>query len=118
MVRVAAGSAQVRDTSLQLGLSVYAWHWALLVMSVAMVYLYEAAIGTKEGLWRTRRYVMTRRLAPLFKLDPTGFSGYLFVTTQLLESAIQNPNKAVKEFENGRLGTVVEDAQLPLEFDS
>ncbi|HUX79228.1 MAG TPA: hypothetical protein VMW10_05730, partial [Alphaproteobacteria bacterium] len=81
-------------------------------------YLYEAAIGTKEGLWRTRRYVMTRRLAPLFKLDPTGFSGYLFVTTQLLQSAIQNPTRAVKDFENGRLGTVVEDVQLPLEFDS
>ncbi len=90
----------------------------ILRLGVRHGYLYEAAIGTKEGLWRTRRYVMTRRLAPLFKLDPTGFSGYLFVTTQLLQSAMQNPTRAVSDFESGRLGKVIEDAQLPLEFDS
>lgn len=90
----------------------------ILDLGVRHGYLYEAAIGTKDGRWRTRRFVMTRRLAPLFKLDPTGFSGYLFVTTQLLQSAMQNPTKAVKDFENGRLGKVVEDAQLPLEFES
>lgn len=90
----------------------------ILELGVRHGYLYEAAIGTKDGRWRTRRFVMTRRLAPLFKLDPTGFSGYLFVTTQLLQSAMQNPAKTVKDFENGRLGKVVEDTQLPLEFDS
>lgn len=90
----------------------------ILDLGVRHGYLYEAAIGTKEGLWRTRRYVMTRRLAPLFKLDPTGFSGYLFVTTLLLQSAMQNPTRAVNDFENGRLGKVIEDVQLPLEFDS
>lgn len=90
----------------------------ILDLGVRHGYLYEAAIGTKDGRGRTRRFVMTRRLAPLFKLDPTGFSGYLFVTTQLLQLAMQNPTKAVNDFENGRLGQVVEDAQLPLEFES
>jgi len=90
----------------------------ILELGVRHGYLYEAAIGTKDGRGRTRRFVMTRRLSPLFKLDPTGFSGYLFVTTQLLETAILNPTRAVNDFENGRLGTVVENAQLPLEFQS
>lgn len=90
----------------------------ILDLGVQHGYLYEAAIGTKDGRWRTRRYVMTRRLAPLFKLDPTGFSGYLFVTTQLLQTAILSPGRAVAEFESGRLGNVIENAQLPLEFQS
>jgi len=90
----------------------------ILELGVRHGYLYEAAIGTKDGRWRTRRFVMTRRLAPLFKLDPTGFSGYLFVTSELLQAAIHNPNKAVSDFERGRLGNVIENAQLPLEFQS
>ncbi|HEY9210478.1 MAG TPA: hypothetical protein VIO56_03630 [Methylotenera sp.] len=77
-------------------------------------YLYEGAIGTKDGRGRTRRYVLTRRLAPFFKLDPTGFSGYLFVTTQLLQLAIQNPTKAINDFEKNRLGSVIEETQLSL----
>lgn len=88
----------------------------ILELGVRHGYLYESTIGTKDGRWRTRRFVMTRRLAPLFKLDPTGFSGYLFVTTQLLQSAIFNPARAVRDFENGRLGAVVEESQLSLEL--
>jgi hypothetical protein len=79
-------------------------------------YFYEAAIGSKEGRWRTRRYVMTRRLAPHFKLDPMGFSGYLFVTSELLAEALVNPRHAISEFQAKRLGRVVEQDQLPLEF--
>jgi len=59
---------------------------------------------------------MTRRLAPTFKLDPTGFAGYLFVTTELLSIAIQNPVKAIREFSENRLGTVIDESQLTLEF--
>lgn len=90
----------------------------ILELGVRHGYLYEAAIGTKDGRWRTRRFVMTRRLAPLFKLDPTGFSGYLFVTTELLQLAISNPARAVRDFEKDRLGAVLEDAQLSLELDT
>ena len=77
---------------------------------------YEAAIGTKEGRWRTRRYIMTRRLAPHFKLDPMGFSGYLFVTSELLDLAISNPKQAITSFQENRLGSVVDSSQLPLGF--
>jgi hypothetical protein len=88
----------------------------ILKLGVRHGYLYEGTIGTKDGRGRTRRFVLTRRLAPMYKLDPTGFSGYLFVTTQLLQAAIYNPAKAIREFENGRLGTVIDEAQLSLEL--
>lgn len=88
----------------------------ILKLGVRNGYLYEGTIGAKDGLSRTRRFVLTRRLAPVFKLDPTGFAGYLFVTSALLESALQNPARAVREFEQGRLGTVVADTQLALDF--
>jgi hypothetical protein len=88
----------------------------ILKLGVRNGYLYESAIGTKDGLSRTRRFVLTRRLAPVFKLDPTGFSGYLFVTSALLLSALQSPARAVREFEQGRLGTVVADSQIALDF--
>lgn len=87
----------------------------ILKLGVSHGFLYEAAIGSKDGKSRTRRYVLTRRLAPMFKLDPTGFSGYLFVTTDLLHSAISNPARAVRDFESGRLGGAT-DAQLALEL--
>lgn len=88
----------------------------ILKLAVRHGYLYEATIGSKDGHGRTRRFVLTRRLAPVFKLDPTGFAGYLFVTTTLLQSAMQNPARTVREFEQGRLGRVVDDPQAPLEF--
>jgi hypothetical protein len=88
----------------------------ILKLGVKHGYLYEGTIGTKDGRSRTRRFVLTRRLAPVFKLDPTGFSGYLFVTTDLLSSAISNPAKTVREFQLGRLGTVMDEAQLSLEL--
>lgn len=89
----------------------------VLRLGVRHGYFYEAAIGTKEGNWRTKRYVMTRRLAPHFKLDPMGFSGYLFVTTALLQEAITNPKRAVTAFQEDRLGmAVLEVSQLPLGF--
>jgi hypothetical protein len=90
----------------------------VLHLGVRHGYLYEGSIGTKDGRWRTRRFVMTRRLAPVFKLDPTGFSGYLFVTTQLLQTAILHPARAIREFEQERLGIVVEDVQLALGLES
>lgn len=88
----------------------------ILKLGVRNGYLYESTIGSKDGLSRTRRFVLSRRLAPVFKLDPTGFAGYLFVTSSLLQSAIQNPARAIREFEQGRLGSVISDHQIALDF--
>jgi hypothetical protein len=54
-------------------------------------YLHEATIGNKEGTGRTKRYVLSRRLAPSFTLDPSGFSGYQFVTNDFLREAMLKP---------------------------
>lgn len=87
----------------------------ILKLGVRHGFLYEGTIGSKDGRSRTRRFVLTRRLAPMFKLDPTGFAGYLFVTNDFLQSALMNPARTVRDFESLRLG-VVESGQIQLEF--
>jgi len=87
----------------------------ILKLGVRHGFLYEGTIGSKDGRSRTRRFVLTRRLAPMFKLDPTGFAGYLFVTTDFLQGALANPARTVREFESSRL-QVGESSQLPLEL--
>lgn len=87
----------------------------ILKLGVKHGFLYEGTIGSKDGKSRTRRFVLTRRLAPMFKLDPTGFAGYLFVTSEFLQGALTNPARTVREFENSRLG-IIESSQIPLEL--
>lgn len=72
-------------------------------------YFYESYVGSKDGRSRTRRYVLTRRIAPYFKLDPTGFSGYLFVTNELLHLAIDDDIKAIAYFRSNRLNETPND---------
>lgn len=88
----------------------------ILKLGVRHGFLYEGMLGTKDGRGRTRRFVLTRRLSPMFKLDPTGFAGYLFVTSELLASALVNPSRAVRDFERSRLGSNIDDSQASLEF--
>ena len=61
----------------------------VLKLGVQEGYFHESTIGTKEGVGRTRLYIMTRRLAPYYKLDPTSFAGYLFVTCEAIKKALQ-----------------------------
>ena len=88
----------------------------ILKLGVRHGFLYEGTIGAKDGRGRTRRFVLTRRLAPMYKLDPTGFAGYLFVTNEFLEIAVVNPARAIRELESSRLGIVDEDPQISMEF--
>jgi hypothetical protein len=46
-------------------------------------------------------YVLNKRLAPNWTLDPTGFSGYLFLQNRLLEEGIINPQKLLSRIERG-----------------
>lgn len=54
-------------------------------------YLYKDSIGRKEGRGRAVLYVLTRRLAPAFRLDPIGFSHHLSVTADYLLGLSENP---------------------------
>ena len=67
----------------------------VLKLGVEEGFFYEDHIGTKEGMGRTRLYVLTRRLAPVFKLDPIGFSAYKFVTSKFLEASMIKPKSII-----------------------
>lgn len=60
----------------------------VLKTGVRLGYLHEATIGNKAGNGRTWLYILNRRLAPSFILDPTGFQGYLFMTNDDLHRAM------------------------------
>jgi hypothetical protein len=63
----------------------------VLKLGVRYGYFHEKSIGNKEGTGRTRMFVLSKRLAPFFTLDPTGFSGYKFVTSAAIEEAMSKP---------------------------
>ncbi|UCH92711.1 MAG: hypothetical protein JSV88_20775 [Candidatus Aminicenantes bacterium] len=65
----------------------------ILDLGVLLGYFHKSTIGRKDSKsgGRTRLYVLSRRLAPIWNLDPTGFSGYQFVTNQFIEEGILNP---------------------------
>jgi len=67
----------------------------ILNMGVKFGYLYEDATGRKTGMGRTKLYVLSRRLAPAFKLDPIGFSNYLSLTSKFLLEISERPNSFV-----------------------
>ncbi len=69
----------------------------VLKLGVEWGYLLKSTIGSKEGLGRKPLYILSRRLAPYFKLDVSGFVGNLSVTTDLLKIAFYKPKKFVSE---------------------
>lgn len=69
---------------------------SILTLGVRLGYLHQSVIGNKEGTGRTRLYIMHRKLAPSFLLDPSGFAGYLFVTNRTLHEAMSNPSNLLR----------------------
>ena len=59
-------------------------------------YFQKSTIGNKDGTGRTTLYILTRRLAPYFTLDPSGFAGYLFVTSNRLREGMLNPQELLR----------------------
>ena len=57
-------------------------------LGVQCGYFHRSSIGNKDGTGRTKLYVLTRRLAPFFRLDPSSFAGYLWVGSELLREAM------------------------------
>jgi len=84
-------------------------------LGVRYGYFQESTIGKKDSLTggRTRLYILNRRLAPLFMLDPTSFAGYLFVTNAYIESLISQPETMLRRLQKG-IDDQIEPAQLPL----
>lgn len=72
----------------------------LLKLGVQYGYLYKDSITRKEGRGRVVLYVLTRRLAPAFRLDPSGFSHHLSVTGDYLLGLSENPRTFDRRLRN------------------
>jgi hypothetical protein len=79
----------------------------IFALGVQYGYFHESSIG-KEGTGRTKLFVLSRRLAPFFSLDPTGFAGYKFVTNAVIRDAMVRPRGFVDNL-GKNFGKVFED---------
>lgn len=91
----------------------------ILNIGVNLGFFHRSTIGRKnrKSGGRTKLFIMNRRLAPIWTLDPTGFAGYLFVKNEVLLQGMSNPQSLLNRIErNGNLCDI-EYKQLNL-FDS
>ena len=86
-------------------------------LGVQYGYFHQSTIGNKEKTGRTRLYVLTRRLAPFFTLDPTSFAGYKFVTNEALREAMHRPKTFLGKVRRSGVDCVLETGQLALFAD-
>ena len=73
----------------------------VLEIGIQLGYFHKSTIGRKNvgSIGRLRLYVLNRRLAPIWTLDPNGFAGYLFLKNKVLEDAIKDPMTTSKYFD-------------------
>jgi len=86
----------------------------VLKLGVELGYFHESTIGNKSGTGRTQLYILNRRLAPVYNLDPTSFAGYLFVTSEIVEQAIHNPQALLRRVDTQNIDELFEQRQLSL----
>ena len=68
----------------------------VLKLGIELGYLHSSTITNKEGLGRSKLYILNRRLAPYFKIDPSGYAAHLSVSSRDLEIACLNPDSFVR----------------------
>jgi hypothetical protein len=74
-------------------------------------YFHKSSIGKKEGGGRTDLYILSRRIAPVFNLDPSSFAGYKFITNDTARMMILEPKRFTNTLRSGSLGDVVDPPQ-------
>lgn len=79
-------------------------------------YIHKGSIGNKSGTGRNRLYVLSRILAPHFKLDPTSYAGYKFMSSSVLKIALNDKKRFLRIFEKNLDGD--EGSQLDLFGDN
>lgn len=79
-------------------------------------YIHKGSIGNKSGTGRNRLYVLSRILAPHFKLDPTSYAGYKFMKSSVLKIALTDTKRFLRHFEKNLDGG--EDTQQDLFGDN
>ncbi len=89
----------------------------VLDFGVELGYFQAASIGKKRGSGRTTLYILTRILAPYFKLDPNSFAGYKFFTSARLHIAIKNPDTFREQMKSlTEKAEEAEDQQQTIDF--
>lgn len=81
----------------------------ILRLGVKYGYFHRSTIGNKEGTGRVPLFIMTRRLAPTFKLDPTSFAGYKFVTNDKIKEALYRPKRLLESVDIKGFDSVMSD---------
>lgn len=71
----------------------------VLSMGVQLGFFHEDVIGNKDGTGRNKRYVLSRVLSPYYKLDPTSFAGYQFMSSDVLKLALVNRSRFMSCFD-------------------
>lgn len=89
----------------------------VLNLGVKYGYFQRSSIGNKEGTGRTEMYILSRRLAPAFKLDPTGFAGYKFITSSAIAEAIQKPKTFLGKVKNKGVDSIASESPQQKLFD-
>ena len=86
----------------------------ILRLGVQNGYFQKSLIGNKMGTGKAQLYILNRLLAPHFKLDPTSFAGYKFVTCDILNQALYKPKTVVGKIKRKGVDKVFDDPQLSL----
>lgn len=86
----------------------------VLRLGVRYGYLFQGIIGRKEGVGRAPLFILSRRLAPLFNLDPMGFSGYKFLRNDSVLELMNDPEGVRKSLRRRR--GQPDDAQIAIDF--
>jgi len=88
----------------------------ILDLGIQLGYFHRSTIGRKDSKsgGRTRLYVLNRRLAPIWTLDPTGFAAYLFLTNALIEEAMEQPVSLLRRIVTKGIPENTEIVQLEL----
>lgn len=69
----------------------------VLSLGVEWGYFHKSTLASKEGIGRKKIFVLNRRLAPYFKLDPSGYSGHMSITADDLNLAINDPKAFIRK---------------------
>ncbi len=74
-------------------------------------YFHKSSIGKKEGGGRTDLYILSRRIAPVFNLDPSSIAGYKFITNDTARMMMLEPKRFTNTLRSRSLGEVVDPSQ-------
>lgn len=86
----------------------------VLQLGVENGYFHKSLIGNKMGTGKAQLYIFNRLLAPHFKLDPTSFAGYKFVTCDVLNEAMYKPRTIVGRIKTKGVDNVMDNPQRSL----